>query len=464
MPEPDESRDVPPAADDAEAIPRALIDRELERITGSRSFEQSRRHQRFLRHLVVQTMAGNTGALKEPLLAHDVFERRLDAFDPARDTIVRVEARRLRQRLERYYGGEGSNAALEIHLPVGSYVPMLRRRMHVDTRAAATRHAKDLAERGDHFLRQPLSRATLAEARDRFDAALRESPDYVPALVGLGRAWYNIAAGWHDEPRPAAEHAMDALRRALDLDPGHAVAHALLGATVHQFEYDWPAARTSLRRAVALAPEQAFVHSAYGCNLLVRHELAAAEHELTLARRLDPQYVNARIHMVNLRIAQGHLDHAQAELDAMIDIAPDSMPACAAAGLVAMLRGDAPAAIRLYERVCALAPEYPNGHASRAAAYGFAGDVARADATLAAMFERFGDRCVSPYVLAIVATRCGRHDRAFAWLHEAVEIRDPNALLVPSDPSFAALRTDARWMPLVARLTPSVAEGARPAG
>ncbi len=460
MSKPDESATPPPPLDDPEPIPRALIDRELARITGSRSFEQSRRHQRFLRHLVDQAVAGNTGALKEPLLAHEVFERRLDDFDPARDTIVRVEARRLRQRLERYYGGEGSDAALEIHLPVGSYVPMLRRRLHTDTAAAASRRAKDLAERGEYFLRQPLSRHSLDEARDRFAAALRESPDYVPALVGLARAWYNLAAGWHHEPRPAAEHAGEALRRALARDPGHAVAHALLGAVVHQFEFDWAAARTSLRRAVDLAPGQAFVHSAYGCNLLAHGELAAAEHELSLARRLDPQYVNARIHMVNLRIAQGRLEHAQAELDAMLDIAPDSMPAVGACGLMAMLRGDAGCALRHYGRVCELAPEHPNAHASLAAAYGFAGDVARADATLADLFARFGNRCVSPFVLAIVATRCGRRDDAFARLGEAIEIRDPSALLIPLEPSFAALHADARWRPLVATIAPGAAEHA----
>ncbi len=74
--------------------------------------------------------------------------------------------------------------------------------------------------------------------------------------------------------------------------------------------------------------------------------------------------------------------------------------------------------------------------------------------------ERFGNRCVSPFVLAIVATRCGRRDDAFARLGEAIEIRDPSALLIPLEPSFAALHADARWRPLVAKIAPGAAEHA----
>ena len=286
------------------------------------------------------------------------------------------------RRLARYYGEEGSDATLEIRLPVGSYVPTLRRRGGVDQ--AATRHARDLVERGEYFLRQPLSKATLESALARFDAALRESPDYVPAYVGMGRAWLNLATGWHIDPRVAGEHAAEALHRALALDPNQAAANALLGAIQHQFEYDWPAASASFQRALALAPNLAFVHSAYGCHLVARGEFDAAERELLLARRLDPQYINTRMHMVNLRIGQQRLDDAEAELDAMRDLAPESMPAVGLAALLAMLRGDAHGAVRLYRRVCELAPEHPNAHACLAVALGMAGDTAAADALVAA--------------------------------------------------------------------------------
>ncbi|MEO8487235.1 MAG: hypothetical protein ABI585_12965, partial [Betaproteobacteria bacterium] len=217
MPPPDEIDDLRAPAHASGNIPRSLIEGELARITGSKSFKPSRRHRQFLRHLVQQAIAGNIGALKEPVLALEVFERPIQSFDPERDTIVRVEARRLRQRIEKYYEEEGGDAVIEFRLPVGSYVPTLKWRAVPEE--AETRSAKDLVERGEHFLRQPLSQRTLEQALARFDAALRESPRYVPALVGLGRAWFNLASGWYREPGPAAEHAAEALRRALAVDP-----------------------------------------------------------------------------------------------------------------------------------------------------------------------------------------------------------------------------------------------------
>lgn len=449
---PDPSPDSPKPSIAVAGMPPELVERALEQVVASAPFRRSPRHQKLLRHLVAQAVAGNAGGLKEALVAHEVFGRPIAAFDPARDTIVRVEARRLRQRLARYYAGEGRDALLEIRLPVGSYVPtMCRRATHGP---AATRRAQDLAERGEYLLRQPLSQANLEQARERFDAALLESPDYAPAWVGLGRAWFNLAIGWYVEPGPAAEHAAESLRRALELDPGHAVAHALLGAIEHQFEYDWPAARVNFERAVALAPDQAFVHSAYGCHLYSRGEFDAAERELKAARRLDPHYVNARMHMVNLRIAQGRLADAQAEVDALLDIAPDNMPALGLLGLLAQLRGDAARAVALFRRVCELAPDHPNAHASLASALAFAGDRAGAEAMLDALTQRFGHATLSPYVRAIVAVRCGRVDDAFALLDEGVTRHDPSMMVLRTDPCFASLRSDARWASLVARLTP----------
>lgn len=448
-----DTREMPFGVDGAAAIPPALVRGELNRIISSKAFQSSKRHQQLLRHLVEHAVDGRGTALKESVLALEVFNRPFDAFDPARDTIVRVEARRLRQRLERYYDEEAGDVAFEIRLPVGSYVPTLRRRSVVDD---GTRHAKDLAERGEHFLRQPLSRQSLEAARERFEDALRESPRYVPALVGVGRAWLNLASGWYRAPAAASEHSAEALRRALAIDPANAVAYALLGAVLHQFEYDWVSARASFERAVALAPSQAFVHSAFGLHLLARRDFDGAERELSLARRLDPQYVNARMHMVNLRIGQRRLGEARAELEAMFDLAPSSAPARGLAAVIELVAGNARAAIEHCLRACELAPDYALCQASLAAAQGAAGRVAESDATIASMYARFGNACVSPYVEAVVSTRCRRYHEAYALLEKAIRMRDPSVMYLPSDPSFDELRGDPRWPQLLAlRVPPS---------
>ena len=79
-----------------------------------------------------------------------------------------------------------------------------------------------------------------------------------------------------------------------------------------------------------------------------------------------------------------------------------------------------------------------------------AGELAAADATVAAALARFGANRVSPYVLAVVATRSGRHDRAFAHLDDAIVRRDPNVMMLNIEPGFAELHGDPRWAVMLA--------------
>ena|SRR5689334_1084518 len=115
------------AASDAE-IPDALLAVELERLAASQAFRRSPGHVRLLNYLVPQARAGRGQRLKESVLAVEVLGRSASRFDSDRDTSVRVMVRRLRQRLARYYAGEGAWAAVEIVLPLGSYQPVFQRR------------------------------------------------------------------------------------------------------------------------------------------------------------------------------------------------------------------------------------------------------------------------------------------------------------------------------------------------
>jgi TolB-like protein len=105
----------PPAAD--------AIREQLERILVSSDFASADRARRLLRFLVEETLAGRTGRLKEYTLAVEVFDR--DAtFDSSTNPAVRVEASRLRRRLEHYYLTQGREDPLLIELPRGTYVPV----------------------------------------------------------------------------------------------------------------------------------------------------------------------------------------------------------------------------------------------------------------------------------------------------------------------------------------------------
>lgn len=97
---------------------------ELDRVLSSATFIRSKRLGRFLRFTVEQCLDGHESALKEYLVGVEVFNK-METFDPRIDSIVRVEARRLRSKLERYYETEGREDQIVIQFRKGSYVPAL---------------------------------------------------------------------------------------------------------------------------------------------------------------------------------------------------------------------------------------------------------------------------------------------------------------------------------------------------
>jgi serine/threonine-protein kinase len=117
-----------PARAPAEAPPVDQSRQEqLARILRSETFQQADRLKRFLTFVVTEAIAGRQAELKEYVIGVQVF-RKEETFDPRTDPIVRVQARRLRAKLVRYYREEGRPDSLIIELPKGGYAPLFRAR------------------------------------------------------------------------------------------------------------------------------------------------------------------------------------------------------------------------------------------------------------------------------------------------------------------------------------------------
>ena len=112
------------------------IQAQLGKILESGLFIRSERLRRFLRVAVDRALAGETEGLKEYSLGRDVFDRD-EGYDPRIDSIVRVEATRLRKKLSEYYLSPGSNDPVLIEFPRGSYVPVFTHRLPAVPQAAS---------------------------------------------------------------------------------------------------------------------------------------------------------------------------------------------------------------------------------------------------------------------------------------------------------------------------------------
>ncbi|HVD93273.1 MAG TPA: tetratricopeptide repeat protein [Vicinamibacterales bacterium] len=103
------------------------VRQQLKRILASVTFRQVDRLKRFLSFVVLEAVDGHGDQLKEYVIGVQVFDKE-SSFDPRADPIVRVQARRLRARLVRYYKEEGGGDALVIELPKGGYAPVFKHR------------------------------------------------------------------------------------------------------------------------------------------------------------------------------------------------------------------------------------------------------------------------------------------------------------------------------------------------
>ncbi len=105
-------------------VPHENVRAELERVLASDDFANAERLRRLLRFLVERVLDGREHEIKEFVVGTEVFDRGPD-YDPRIDSIVRVEMRRLRGKLDEHYAMRTDDAGpIVIRLRKGSYVPL----------------------------------------------------------------------------------------------------------------------------------------------------------------------------------------------------------------------------------------------------------------------------------------------------------------------------------------------------
>ncbi|MFN0100732.1 MAG: TPR end-of-group domain-containing protein [Bryobacteraceae bacterium] len=167
----------------------------LNRIVSSPRFAGSERLCRFLRFIVETTLNGRGGEIKEMLVAMEVYGRG-DSYDPQSDSIVRVEASRLRSKLREYYQEEGKDEPVRIGLPRGRYEPEFERAAITAPAAAPAVEtpASPSRRRWAWALAAALPVAAIAWYSSRFIVANKRTIDSIAVLP-----FVNLSSGPADD-------------------------------------------------------------------------------------------------------------------------------------------------------------------------------------------------------------------------------------------------------------------------
>lgn len=107
-----------------------LFRRQIQRILASAEFAHSRQLRDYLAYVSEAAFEGRT-QLEQVEIAERVLHRGKD-FNPVDDASVRKLATLLRQKLDRYYGGEGAADEIAVALPTRSYIPLFEFRRKSD--------------------------------------------------------------------------------------------------------------------------------------------------------------------------------------------------------------------------------------------------------------------------------------------------------------------------------------------
>jgi serine/threonine-protein kinase len=184
--------------------------------------------------------------------------------------------------------------------------------------------AYDLYLKGRHLWNQR-SPTVVGAAIACFEGAIALDPGFAAAFAGLADCYSILRVyGW----MPAAQaqpRALEAVRRALALDPQLAAAHRAQGIYTFHFEPRWRAAEESFLTALALDPSDAIGAATYGMFLATAYRGDEARAQLARAIELEPHA--AQVHFLVASTACALCDAEMAEHHAAraLELQPDAL-------------------------------------------------------------------------------------------------------------------------------------------
>jgi serine/threonine protein kinase/Tfp pilus assembly protein PilF len=325
------------------------------------------------------------------------------------------------------------------------------------TRARVTQpEANEAYLLGTHLLSQSSVDAEAAIAA--FRRAIEIDPNHAGAHAGVARGL--LALGLKGTMRHPAARATAAaeLRKALELDPDSSEAHTIDADLRFRYDWDWAGADRAYRRAIALNPSNARARSQYARYLAAASRSAEALIEARRGVEIEPGSASA----VSTRamIEYYARDNAKALQSAnyAIQLEPASGSHHFVRGRVLSTSGDLSGAIQSLERAIELVgegtPTSWRTHLLRLRA--LAGDRARAASELEQLIADFAARrqSIGAAHIAYVRDALGDRDQAIALLNHAVSERDPDVLWLNVDPRVDGLRSDPRFVDLLTRIGP----------
>jgi tetratricopeptide (TPR) repeat protein len=297
----------------------------------------------------------------------------------------------------------------------------------------------------------------LQKAADYFQQAIEKDASYALAYSGLAdcHVLLPLYPGLGSNPRDELPKALEAARKAVELDDTLAEAHTSL-ARVLASDLQLSAAMSEFNRAIELNPNYATAHQWFGECLQSQGRMEDAVAELKRAQELDPLslIINSLLGFALDTVGKG--EEAIEQLRKTIEIDPTFAYAHEMLGNVLEHKGHIEEAVLECEKSVRLSAMDPSILAQLARAYFLVGRKAEAQQLWEQLKSLSERQYVPAYSLALVQSAFGDKDKAIRLLEKSYEDHAPfdssdlGWILV--DHRLDALRSDPRFEKLIARI------------
>lgn len=291
----------------------------------------------------------------------------------------------------------------------------------------------------------------LREAIEYFDEAIAREPNFVLAHVGLAESYNMLGAYGYCAPGEVYPRVKSAARRALDIDPANAEAHASLGWALYEYDWDWPGAEREFRCAIELKPGYSVARMWYAHFLMLQGRLDEAIREFENALLVDPLALIAHANIGCCHHFARRHDQAKDILRATLEMNAGFLMARIYLGWTLLAEGNPAAAIEELRRAIGEAQDYSMAVSSLGYAYGVAGDRDAARATLEQLERLAAERHIPAFDSALVHLGLGDTEMALQGLEIAVTNREMWISYLKMSPLVDRLRCEPRFQRVLAR-------------
>jgi DNA-binding winged helix-turn-helix (wHTH) protein/Tfp pilus assembly protein PilF len=317
--------------------------------------------------------------------------------------------------------------------------------------APANRDAEDLYLKG-RFYWNKRTPESLNQAVDAFSQAIARDPNYAEAYVGLADC-YNLLREFSAIPANEAYFkAFAAAKKAVELDPDSADAHASLAFVSFWGMWDANDAEKEFRRAIELDPNNAKAHHWFATFLhgIRRHDEALAEIEV--ARKLDPNASSVLADQGLLLWEAGHREEGVQLLKQLEAAEPGFASPHRYLRFAYFATSDDRNYLAEFKAEALLTHDDAQLAQASAAEKGFTagGERGMLQSLLAEQMTLYTRGKLSPYILAETEGRLGNSDETLKYLTMCVQSHDALTLNISEDENFNSLRHNPAFEKLIA--------------